>query len=98
MSICKDMLWEQILAGKDKVYSIFSKEYITILADMNKHDVVCIQYYGKYKTILTEMEDLNDIRMESTLFSVPETNYLNYMLNRSEYSNGRDLQNKYILC
>lgn len=24
--ICKDMMWEQVLNGKDKVYSIFSKE------------------------------------------------------------------------
>ena len=73
-----------------------NREYVAILADMYKHDVVCVQYYGKYKTVLTEMKDSNDIRMESTLFSVPETNYLNYMLNRSEYSNGKDLRNKYI--
>lgn len=73
-----------------------NRKYIVILADMYKHDVVCVRYYGKYKTILTEMKDSNDIRMESTLFSVPETNYLNYMLNRSEYSNGKDLRNKYI--
>ena len=73
-----------------------NRKYIVILADMYKHDVVCVQYYGKYKTILTEMKDSNDIRMESTLFSVPETNYLNYMLNRSEYSNGKDLKNNYI--
>lgn len=73
-----------------------NRKYIVILADMYKHDVACVQYYGKYKTILTEMKDSNDIRMESTLFSVLETNYLNYMLNRSEYSNGKDLRNKYI--
>lgn len=24
--ICKDMMWEQVLNGKDKIYSIFSKE------------------------------------------------------------------------
>ena len=73
-----------------------NRKYIVILADMYKHDVACVQYYGKYKTILTEMKDSNDIRMESTLFSVLETNYLNYMLNRSGYSNGKDLRNKYI--
>ena len=73
-----------------------NREYVAILADMYKHDVVCVQYYGKYKSVLTEMKDSNDIRTESTLFSVPETNYLNYMLNRSEYSNGKDLRNKYI--
>ena len=73
-----------------------NREYVAILADMYKHDVVCVQYYGKYKPVLTEMKDSNDIRMERTLFSVPETNYLNYMLNRAEYSNGKDLRNKYI--
>lgn len=73
-----------------------NREYVAMLADMYKHDVICVQYYGKYKIVLTEMENSNDIRTESTLFSVPETNYLNYMLNRSEYSNGKALRNKYI--
>ena len=90
------------LIGKNVVYVDnndvlrLNREYVAILADMYKHDVVCVQYYGKYKSVLTEMKDSNDIRTESTLFSVPETNYLNYMLNRSEYSNGKDLRNKYI--
>lgn len=69
---------------------------VAILADMYKHEVVCVQYYGKYKPVLPEMKDSNDIQTERTLFSVPETNYLNYMLNRAEYSNGKDLRNKYI--
>lgn len=73
-----------------------NREYVAILADMYKHEVVCVQYYGKYKPVLTEMKDSNDIRTERTLFSIPETNYLNYMLNRAEYSNGKDLRNKYI--
>ena len=90
------------LIGKNVVYVDnndvlrLNREYVAILADMYKHDVVCVQYYGKYKPVLTEMKDSKDIRTESTLFSVPETNYLNYMLNRSEYSNGKDLRNKYI--
>lgn len=32
----------------------------------------------------------------NTLFSKPEADYLNYVLNRSEFSNGLDLRNKYI--
>ena len=90
------------LIGKNVVYVDnndvlrLNREYVAILADMYKHDVVCVQCYGKYKPVLTEMKDSKDIRTESTLFSVPETNYLNYMLNRSEYSNGKDLRNKYI--
>lgn len=91
-----DWLIEKNVLYVDNDVLRLNREYIAILADMYKHDVVCVQYYGKYKTILTEMKDSNDIRTESTLFSVPETNYLNYMLNRSEYSNGKDLRNKYI--
>ena len=37
-----------------------------------------------------------DLRYESTLFSTPEQAYLNFQLNRSEFSNGLDLRNKYI--
>ena len=80
----------------DNVVLRLNREYVAILADMYKHDVVCVQYYGKYKTVLTEMKDSNDIRTESTLFSVPETNYLNYMLNRVEFINGLEIRNKYI--
>lgn len=32
---------------------------------------------------------------EDTLFSRPEQDYLNYILNKSEFSNGLDLRNKY---
>lgn len=90
------LIEKEVLYVDDNDILRLNREYIAILADMYNHDVVCVQYYGKYKTILTEMKDSNDIRMERTLFSVPETNYLNYMLNRSEYSNGKDLRNKYI--
>ena len=36
-----------------------------------------------------------DIRYENTLFSKPEQDYLNYVLNKSEFSNGLDLRNRY---
>ena len=35
------------------------------------------------------------LRFESTLFSKPEQNYLNYFLNKSEFNNSLDLRNKY---
>lgn len=38
----------------------------------------------------------NKIRILNTLFSEPEQSYLNYMLNKSVYSDGKDLRNKYI--
>ena len=35
------------------------------------------------------------LRLENSLFSKPEQDYLNYELNKSTYSNGLDLRNKY---
>ena len=36
------------------------------------------------------------LKSESTLFSKPEIDYLNYYLNKSEFNNGLDLRNMYI--
>lgn len=35
------------------------------------------------------------MKFENTLFSKPEQDYLNFALNKSEFSNGWDLRNKY---
>ncbi len=90
------LIEKNVLYVDDNQVLRLNKEYAAILADLYMHDVVCFQYYGSYKKILTEMKETNDVRMTSTLFSEPETNYLNYMLNRAEFSNGKDLRNKYI--
>lgn len=37
----------------------------------------------------------NVIEFESSLFSRPEQNYINYFLNKSQFNNGLDLRNKY---
>ena len=36
------------------------------------------------------------MKATSTLFSQPEIDYLNYMLNRSEYCNGLEIRNRYV--
>ena len=42
------------------------------------------------------MISTGDLRLGSTLFTEPEQAYLNYILNKAEFSNGLDLRNKYI--
>ena len=67
-----------------------------ILKDLYDHDVICPQYYdGEMKRIIDEWSRNGDLRLESSLFSEPEQDYLNYELNKSSYSNGLDLRNKY---
>ncbi|HAR1684405.1 TPA: hypothetical protein IZ450_001934 [Enterococcus faecium] len=49
----------------------------------------------KYQDKINELLDLKILRSESTLFSIPEMNYLNYLLNNSQYDNSIGLRNKY---
>ena len=72
-----------------------NKLRVKILRDLYEHEVVCASYYND-KTEIEKLVSTGDLRYESTLFSVPEQHYLNFMLNKAEYSNGFDLRNKYI--
>ncbi len=68
---------------------------VSLLRDLYSHDVACPAYY-RDKSEIEKLVSSGDLTYGSTLFSKPEQNYLNYMLNKSVYSNGRDLRNKYI--
>lgn len=68
-----------------------------ILKDLYEHEVICPDYYPSYlKELLTEMNLVGDIYFTNTFLSIPESDYLNYVLNKSQYSNGMDLRNRYI--
>ena len=45
---------------------------------------------------LEEMIVSGDLSEGKTLFSIPEQKYMNYILNKSEFSDGLDLRNKYV--
>ena len=67
-----------------------------ILKDLYDHDVICPHYYnGELRNVIDEWYKNGNLRLENSLFSEPEQNYLNYELNKSAYSNGHDLRNKY---
>ncbi len=69
---------------------------VFILKDLYEHDVLCPQYYdSRLKNIIYEWHRNGDLRLTDNLFSEPEQDYLNYELNKSSYSNGLDLRNKY---
>ena len=66
-----------------------------VLKDLYEHDVVCV-HTSRFRPVLEEMISAGDLRVESKLFTEPERDYLNYMLNKSEFSDGLELRNKYI--
>lgn len=69
-----------------------------ILKELYENDVICL-HHVLCEDVRAEIEAMilsGKLRTESTLFSAPEAQYLNYMLNKKEFSNGLDLRNRYI--
>ena len=69
---------------------------VAVLKDLYTHDVICTSYCHKYQIVIDQMIKCGDLKYENTLFSRPEQDYLNYILNASQFSDGLDLRNKYI--
>lgn len=68
---------------------------VRLVKDLYDKGVIVNGYYSDCSTALEELQRQGFIRYESSLFSVPEQQYLNFMLNQAEYSNGHQLRNKY---
>lgn len=69
---------------------------VLILKDLYEHDVLCVNAFKKWKADVDAMVQNGDLTTENTLFSVPEIDYLNFELNKSQFSDGLDLRNKYM--
>ena len=75
---------------------VYLRKPVAILKDLYEHEVVCDYKMPSYKSVLDEMVEKGKLIRSSTLFSKPEADYLNYALNKSSFSNGLDLRNKYL--
>ena len=78
------------------VYITPSIKEINELIDAGADIIAFDATLRKRENPLEEMISAGDLRVGSTLFTEPERDYLNYMLNKSEFSDGLDLRNKYI--
>ena len=92
MSQWLDLPWAFKRHFKDAIH--LHKEITMVLKDFYFNEVICITYYKNHKVIQSLISE-NKIVLEGTLFSKPEYNYLNYMLNDREFDNGPALRNKY---
>ena len=73
-----------------------NRERVYILKDLFCNEVICPNYYSpSLRKQVASLVEAGDLCYGSTLFSKLEQNYLNYILNKKEYSNGLDLRNKY---
>ena len=85
-----------VKVGEDKRVYIGNENKVYILKDLYENEVISKwNYDSKYYGDMQKLLDENLIREESSLFSNLEVNYLNYLLNSSEFVDGFDLRNKY---
>lgn len=67
---------------------------VAILKQFYDFGYISLPHYKN--NYLKQMICNGDIRTESSLLSIPEYQYIDYILNKREFSNGLDLRNKYI--
>lgn len=90
------LIKRDVIQLDDKKNILINKTRAFILKELFQYDVICYSYCPKkVKSLIDRLVDSKDLCIKCTLFSKPEQQYLNYMLNKSEYSNGNDLRNKY---
>ena len=80
---------------KEKQYLEMDVIRVYFLKDLYENGCVCIYRRPYWQNLIDNMITSGDIREASTLFSEQESNYMNFELNKSEFSNGLDLRNKY---
>ena len=68
---------------------------VSLLHHLYNKNVACFSYHNIWEKIIDELLDKGDIIVESYLFTKQEVDFINFMLNRSQFSNGYDLRNKY---
>lgn len=70
---------------------------VLILKDLHDNEVGSYYHYPiEFQKEVERMATEDIISSESSLFSKPEQSYFNYFLNKSEFTNGLDLRNRYL--
>lgn len=70
---------------------------VAILREIYNFDVINkYDFHSIFHDKIDELVNNGILREYSSLLSIPEINYFNYLLNRSEYRNGLEIRNRYI--
>ncbi|MFE4709783.1 hypothetical protein ACFRAM_02815 [Paenibacillus sp. NPDC056722] len=85
-----------LLINEEEIIVFYDNHLIVILYDLYRNDVVVYwKYSNKGRLLIDELKNKNVVEYESSLFTRPEHNYINYILNKSQFNNGLDLRNRY---
>lgn len=89
--------FDLISIDTDGRITLKNKAKLAILRDLFQNDVISQWHYPlDAKDAISDFVEQGIVETKATLFSQPEIDYLNYLLNRAEYSNGLEIRNRYI--
>ena len=82
------------ISDMDGFYAINNPQAV-VLKHLFDKEVLCYNYCESLQNILDDLIERDDLSEGKTLFSIPEQQYLDFILNKATYSDGLDLRNKY---
>ena len=86
-----------ISEGEDGYLKFVDLNLIYVLTELYYKDVLSYWHYPEeIKKVIEKLEEKNHICFESTLFSRNEQDYFDYYLNKTKFTNGYDIRNKYL--
>ena len=91
-----DWLKQHNIIGIDKENKIlFNNHKLFLLHQLYENKVVVLNYFKKYQTIIDELVKMGIVEYSSSLLSIPEQEYYNYLFNEVNWNNGLIIRNKY---
>lgn len=71
---------------------------VAVLCDLYYNGFASVSYYRKHNmmNLIETLQQKDWIFFSGELLASPESDYFNYYLNKSDFSNGFDLRNKYL--
>ncbi|WP_132055785.1 hypothetical protein [Pseudocnuella soli] len=86
-----------ITINDNRLIEITNYQRLLILKDLYENEFASLFHYPlTFQQEVQRMAKENIITYGNTLFSKPEQEYFTYFLNRSKFTNGLDLRNKYL--
>lgn len=86
-----------IREGNEGYLEFVDLKVIYVLKEFYYKEVMNFWYYPKnIREVIEELFSQNHVNFESSLFSKNEQDYIDYYLNKSKFTNGHDIRNRYL--
>jgi len=87
-----------LICESDEGYLEFvDQKVIYVLKELYYEEVMSFWHYPKnIREVIEELSNQNLVDFESSLFSKNEQDYFDYYLNKSKFTNGHDIRNRYL--